>query len=148
MSLARRLADRTARNHGRDPWKVAARLGLRVRRVGLPGAHREMYVQRHGDDAASGLAIAKDADQTEARELLAHGIAHHLMHVGDRVSGRSRAIWSGRHEREAEDFAAYLLVPEHRFRQLVSDTARAQAAELAEGCQVTERLARRRLSLG
>jgi len=107
-----------------------------------------MYVQRHGDDAASGLAIAKDADQTEARELLAHGIAHHLMHVGDRVSGRSRAIWSGRHEREAEDFAAYLLVPEHRFRQLVSDTARAQAAELAEGCQVTERLARRRLSLG
>jgi hypothetical protein len=146
MTLARELAEKVARNHGRDPWKVADRLGLRVRRVALPGQVRELYAQRKGRGA--GLAIARDAGPMEARELLAHGIAHHLLHVGDRVTGRSPAVWSGRHEREAEDFAACLLVPERRLAQLVGETAAVQVAELADTCDVSPRLARRRLRLG
>ena len=146
-TLAREVADRVARNHGRDPWKVAERLGLRIMRTNLPRPHRELYAQRH-DRAVAGMAIAKDAGERETRELLAHGIAHHLMHVGDRVTGRSRAIWSGRHEREADDFAAYLLIPPHRLERVTTDTARAQAAEVAETCDVSEVLARRRLRLG
>lgn len=148
MTLAREFADRTARNHGRDPWKVARRLRLKVRRMALPSPHRELYAQRHGPAPAAGLAIARDASPIEARELVAHGLAHHLLHVGDRVSGRSQAVWSGRHEREADDFAALLLVPANRLDRLTADSMRGQAAELAEQCDVSERLARRRLRLG
>lgn len=147
MTLAREFAERIARNHGRDPWKVAARLGLRVRAVDLPGGQRELYAQRGGPRPVAGLAIARDASEDEARELLAHGIAHHLLHVGDRVTGRSPAAWSGRHEREADDFAAFLLVAPRRLENLTTDTLRGQAAELAEACGVSERLARRRLRL-
>ena len=147
MTLASTLADRTARNHGRDPWKVAARLGIRVKRMDLPAPHRELYAQRHGAGGSAGLAIAKSASDLEARELLAHGIAHHLMHVGDRVSGESSAIWSGRHEREADDFAALLLIPPYGLSRLTAGSAQGQVAELSEEWCVSEPLARRRLRL-
>lgn len=147
MTLAARLAARTARNHGRDPWKVAARLGLRVKRVDLPGAHKELYAQRGGAQGNAALAISKGAGDSETRELLAHGLAHHLMHAGDRVSGQSRAVWSGRHEREADDFAALLLIPDHALQALADGSAQCQVAELSESCDVSEALARRRLRL-
>lgn len=148
MTLAQRTADSVARNHGRDPWKVAARLGLRVRRKTLPPPHRELYVERHGPRKTAGLAIAKDADAQESRELVAHGIGHHLLHVGDRVTGTSSAVWSGRHEREAEDFAALLLVPPYRLKDLPGDSQQGDVACLSEACDVSETLARRRLRLG
>lgn len=148
MTLARRLADDVARNHGRNPRKVAKRLNLKVRRKDLPVPHRELYVERHGPRAAAALAIARDAQEDEARSLIAHGIGHHLMHAGDRVTGETRAVWSGRHEREAEDFAALLLMPARRCEEVADRDPRAAAAELAELCQVTEELAARRLRLG
>lgn len=148
MTLAARTADTVARNHGRDPWKVARRLGVRVRRKRLPAPHRELYVERHGAKRSAGLAIAQDASAREARELVAHGIGHHLLHVGDRVTGRSSAVWSGRHEREAEDFAALLLIPAYRLRELPGDSHQGDVALLSEACDVSEPLARRRLRLG
>ena len=147
MTTARRIAEHTARNHGRDPWKVASRLGVRVSRARLPGRHREMYVERHGLAPASAVVIATDADDAEARELLAHALGHHLMHAGDRVSGQSQAVWSGRHEREAEDFAALLLAPDYRLAKLAGGPE-AHAVELAESCGISLDLARRRLRLG
>ena len=147
MSLAAQMANKTARNHGRDPWKVAARLRLRVKRASLPSPHRELYVQRHRPRPVAGLAIANNANAEEERELLAHGIGHHLMHAGDRVTGTSRAVWSGSHEKQAEDFAALLLIPRYQLRQLEGREPKKDVAELAERCQVSERLARRRLRL-
>lgn len=146
MTLAATLAERTARNHGRDPWKVAARLGIRVMRFDLPEPHRELYAQRQASGEA-GLALTNTASDSECRELLAHGIAHHLMHVGDRVSGKSSAIWSGRHEREADDFAALLLIPPRGLTQLTATSAQGQVAELSEAWDVSESLARRHLKL-
>lgn len=147
MTLARRAADAVARNHGRDPWSVARRLRLRVRRSSLPSPHRELYVQQLRGRRRAGLAIAKDASREEARELVAHGIAHHLLHAGDRVTGGSTAVWSGRHEREADDFAAYLLIPAWRFRELAGEDSQADVADLSDRCSVSEGLARRRLRL-
>jgi hypothetical protein len=145
--LAREFAESVSRNHGRDPWKVAARLRLRVRRAKLPGQHQELYVQRRSGKRAAALVIASGVRGGEARALVAHGIAHHLMHAGDRVSGESRAVWSGRHEREAEDFAALLLMPDKRLRHLERESLQKDVADLAEDCEVPEALARRRLAL-
>lgn len=145
-SLAARRATRIADRHGRDPWKVAKALRLPVYRLRLPRPHRELYVELRGHVA--GLVIAADAGEREARELLAHGLAHHLLHVGDRVTGRSRALWSGAHEAQADDFAAYLLVSDEDLAGLVNvDDEGALRAELVERCGVSPKLARRRLRL-
>lgn len=144
-SVAARRAVGIAERYGRDPWQVASALKLPVYRLPLPRPHRELYVEHRGH--AAGLVIAHDANAREARELLAHGLAHHLLHVGDRVTGRSRAVWSGMHERQADDFAAYLLVPDETLRQLGDADEGALGAELTERCGVSPRLARRRLRL-
>ena len=146
MSLAERLANQIAAEHGRDPWLIAEALELRVLRLPLPEPHRELYVLEHRSSTA-GLIVSPSASTTEARELVAHGLAHHLLHLGDRVSGGSPAIWSGRHEREADDFAACLLIPRDALEAFIGEIDEPSLWEVSQHFGVTEVLAGRRMAL-
>lgn len=144
MTLAERRARETAERFGRDPERVAAALGLISARDALPGGHREVYFDRAGQ---AGVIVDRSLDRVESRAMLAHGIAHHLLHAGNRVSGTSRAIWSGRHEREAEDFAACLLVPGETLGAWREALDPQPLAVLAAELAVPNELVRRRLGM-
>lgn len=111
----------------------------------LPSVCREVYFDRV--DGRPGIILAADADEQEARELLAHGIAHHLLHTGNRVSGCGTRLWSARHEREADDFAAHLLVPEARLLDELRAIDVRPVADIAAVLDVSEALLKRRLQL-
>jgi Zn-dependent peptidase ImmA (M78 family) len=145
MSLVERTASQTLAHHGSDPWKVAGALGVGVFRDRLPVPHREIYFSL--DTGQSGIIVAADAGRREAQELIAHGLAHHLLHAGNRISDLNGAIWSGRNEREAEDFAACLLVPEQQLRWELDVLDQPSMEEVADKFGVSEGLLRRRLSL-
>jgi Zn-dependent peptidase ImmA (M78 family) len=147
MLLAERLAQSVARAYGRDPWQIANAIDLPVYRERLPGSHRELYIEEHRPFGLRALVIAAEADAREARELLAHGLAHAFLHVGDRLTGRSRAIWSGRHEREADDFAACLLIDPEALEAAARRLDEPSRWELSEQFDVSEALIDRRLHL-
>jgi Zn-dependent peptidase ImmA (M78 family) len=145
-SLAKRFATKTAELHGSDPLRVAAALGVPIYRDRLSGPCREVYFSL--DDGREGIIVAADASLQEARELVAHGLAHHLLHCGHRLGNQRRqAIWSGRHEREADDFAAYLLVPDARLLHHIRVIDQPPIDELALDLGVSQGLLRHRLRL-
>jgi enoyl-CoA hydratase/carnithine racemase len=147
MLLAERLAQRVVSDYGRDPWLVAAAIDLPVYEADLPGRHRELYIEERRPGGVRALALAAAAEPMEARELLAHGLAHYFLHVGDRLTGRSRAIWSGRHEREADDFAACLLIDGGALAQALRRFDPPTAWELCEQFSVSAALLERRMGL-
>jgi Zn-dependent peptidase ImmA (M78 family) len=90
------------------------------------------------------------------RHLIAHGLAHHLFHrnvkanyfLGERDNRFN--YWKQRkQEREAEVFAAYLLIPEDKLNALLKQDWTQESLdpipELAEEFQVSENFMRKRL---
>lgn len=146
MTLAAQVATDIAARYGRDPWDVAAGIGLPVFEERLPSACDEVYVA-DPEFAVQALIVSRAKSGTEARELVAHGIAHHLLHAGNRLVRDPRVHWTSRHEREADDFAAYLLVGEEELRESGSAMDGPTEFELAEHFSVTTDLIRRRLEL-
>lgn len=143
MSRPQRVAEQTADRHGRDPWAVAESLGIPVYRMRLPSRYREVYFDT---GAVRAIVICPDASVVETRELLAHGLAHHLLHAGNRL-GAGPAGWFHANEREADDFAATLLVPTDRLRAAISSVDAPCLWDLALQFQVSEHMIRRRLRL-
>lgn len=143
MSNAERIAHGIVSRLGRDPWKVAHAEGIEVHHLPFPRGYREMYL----NDPTTGpaIAIADDAREPEARELLAHGLGHHFLHVGNRMTSIPLNSMT-RREREAEEFAAVLLID---FQAILSSDVHSQrdAWRLAQHVSVSEGLARTRLSL-
>jgi len=64
------------------------------------------------------IGIADWLDEPERRRHLAHALGHHLMHRGNQLSFRTwQKINRWKQEREAEEFAAHLLVPEEELEK-------------------------------
>ena len=89
------------------------------------------------------IGLAEGLDQRQRRYLIAHALAHHLMHCGNQLSFHS---WQKttllKQEREAEECAAHLLMPEEELEQV----GQMPVWELVEYFGVPERLARQRLT--
>ena len=90
------------------------------------------------------------------RHLIAHGLAHHLFHRNTRVNyflderdNRFNYWKHRRQEKEAEVFAAYLLIPEEKLNELLKQdwvqNSPDPIPELAEEFQVSENSMRKRL---
>jgi len=65
------------------------------------------------------IGIAADLDASERRYLAAHALAHHLLHCGNQLffyDWDKTITW--KQEREADDCAAHILMPEEVFRKL------------------------------
>lgn len=146
MTIAARLAAETARVHGRDPWQAAEELQLPIFVEPLPQGCDELYVEEPTTGSRA-LVIDTGLSQNSARYLVAHGLAHHLLHVGNRVWGSKKTLWSGRHEREADDFASCLLIPEAELQTMLEAVDPPSIDEVADHFGVSVAVAARRIGL-
>ena len=88
------------------------------------------------------IGIARGLDLRERRHLIAHALGHHLMHCGNQLSFHGQQqVQRSRQEREAEEFAAHVLMPEKELETMGQPTA----WEVAEHFDVPEQMAALRL---
>jgi len=130
---------------------LASKLGAEVVEMSLGRIIKEMYIKDEGV-----IVIDPNLHPYKKRHLIAHALAHHLFHRKDKVNyfleGKENGFneWLMRkHEREAEVFAVYLLIPEDILNELLKQEWVKESpdpvAELAEEFQVSENFMRKRL---
>ena len=89
------------------------------------------------------IGLAQGLNQAERRHLIAHALAHHLLHSGNQMSFHDWQKASlHKQEREAEECAAHILVPEEELAKLDN----VPVWEIAEYFGVPEELARQRVT--
>ena len=137
MKRVIKLANRILSDYGTDLDQIAESLGLNVMQEKLEGRLREFYVP-------GSIVISEDLSKKEKRELVAHAIGHHLLHAGNHLSMQKRIYSFGNyHEKQANVFAACLLIPIKKLMRMISNKARVD--EIAEYFGVREELVRLRL---
>jgi Zn-dependent peptidase ImmA (M78 family) len=132
---------------------LASRLGAEVVEIPLGKIIKEVYIKDEGV-----IVIDPSLHPYKKRHLIAHGLAHHLFHRNVRVNyflderDDKFNYWKQRRqEKEAEVFAAYLLIPEDRLNEKLREEWVQESPdpvpELAEEFQVSENFMRKRLKL-
>jgi Zn-dependent peptidase ImmA (M78 family) len=130
---------------------LAAQLGAEVIEIPLGRIIKEVYLKDLGI-----IVIDPSLHPYKKRHLIAHGIAHHLFHRKRRVNyfldhtkNFRRTVNVRRQEREAEVFAAYLLIPEEKLGEILKEEWVKESPdpipELAEEFQVSPHFMRKRL---
>ncbi|MFZ6016825.1 MAG: ImmA/IrrE family metallo-endopeptidase [Nitrospirota bacterium] len=137
---------------------LASKLGVEIYEILEAKNIKEVYFPD-----LRAIAINPDLPPYERNYLIAHALGHHLFHkVGlkrDYINLHERGVFGslelGRREisikeREADIFAAYLLIPEEKLTPLLEEDRIKEAhsdplSELAEEFQVPEELMRRRV---
>jgi Zn-dependent peptidase ImmA (M78 family) len=124
---------------GCDLERIARKLGLIVLEEELAGRLSEVYF---GD----AIVVKRDLPRAVKRELIAHAIGHHLMHAGNHLTLQDNTYSFGNyHERQANVFAAWLLVPEEELSTKLE--AGKSIPDLAHDFGVTDELMLFRLQL-
>lgn len=133
-------ANQICANFGTDLEQIADGLGLSViYNDKLVGRMKEYYFRER-------IVVRADLPVREKRELVAHAIGHHLFHAGNHLAMQKRIYSFGNyHEKQANVFAACLLIPLGSLLRLMADRARLD--EIAEHFQVREELVRLRLKV-
>jgi Zn-dependent peptidase ImmA (M78 family) len=132
---------------------LASQLGAKVIEEPLGRIIKEMYIK----DLAI-IVIDPNLHPYKKRHLIAHGIAHHLFHRETHVNyfikeGEDflKTLKIQKQEREAEIFAAYLLIPEKKLNKILKEHWVKESPdpipELAEEFQVSPHFMRKRLEL-
>jgi len=89
------------------------------------------------------IGIAQGLDSKERRHLIAHALAHHLLHCGNQLAFHQH--WQGmpvRQEREAEVCAAHILMPGPELAKVIN----LSVWDLADHFDVPEELAFQRIN--
>ena len=124
---------------GRDLDRITDSLGLSVMYEKMSGRMKEFYLR-------GSIVIREDLSVREKRELVAHAVGHHLFHAGNHLAMQKRIYSFGNyHEKQANAFAACLLIPLAKLSRLMADRARID--EIADHFQVREELVRLRLMI-
>lgn len=132
-------ANRISRAYGNDLDQIAESLGLNVIPQKMEGRLREFYV-------SGSIVVNENLSNRERRELVAHAIGHHLLHAGNHLAMQKRIYSFGNyHEKQANVFAACLLMPLDRLEGFISNRSRID--EIANHFQVREQLVRLRLKV-
>ena len=98
-----------------DPEKILIKLGVDVLDVPLAGRVKELYFKDH-------VVLKEGLEKEERRQLLAHALCHHLLHAGNHLILKTRKYSFGNyHEKQADVFAAFLLMPEAKLEKLIDD---------------------------
>jgi len=89
------------------------------------------------------IGIANHLESGERRYLIAHALGHQQMHRGNQLSFKDwQHACLTKQEREADEWAAHVLIPEHELAvQGITSTW-----EIAEHFGIPEELARRRIT--
>jgi len=89
------------------------------------------------------IGIAQGLGSKERRHLIAHALAHHLLHCGNQLSFHyQQQGMPARQEREAEACAAHILMPGLELAKVIN----LSAWELADYFDVPEELAYQRIN--
>jgi len=138
MNIAKRKAEEIINKYGNNLQDILSSESIHVAEVPLAGRLKELYF---GD-----VIILKDSlGSAEKKELTAHALGHHFLHAGNHMAASSGAYsWDKLQERQAEVFAAYLLMPKLRLTTRHYQTA---VLNLADEYNVTEKFAGFRLKL-
>ena len=132
-------ANRISGIYGNDLDHVAESLGLSVIPQKMKGRLKEFYVQ-------GSIVINENLSNREKRELVAHAMGHHLLHAGNHLAMQKRIYSFGNyHEKQANVFAACLLMPLEELACFISNRSRID--EIANHFQVREDLVRLRLKV-
>ncbi len=124
---------------GTDLDAVTDSLGLSVLYEDMTGRMKEFCFR-------SSIVVRSDLSKREKRELIAHALGHHLFHAGNHLAMQKRIYSFGNyHEKQANAFAACLLIPLASLLRLIADRSRID--EIAEHFQVREELVRLRLMI-
>lgn len=139
MNRVIELANRIRGKYGTDLDEIAESLGLSVIPEKLEGRLTEFYVP-------GSIVINEKLSEEQKRELVAHAIGHHLLHAGNHLAMQKRIYSFGNyHEKQANVFAACLLMPLRDLARFIS--GRSRIDEIAEYFQVREELVRLRLKV-
>jgi Zn-dependent peptidase ImmA (M78 family) len=133
-----------------DPELLASKLGAEVVEIPLGKIIKEVYIKDEGV-----IVIDPNLHPYKKKHLIAHGLAHYLFHRNTRTNyflnerdNRFNYWKQRRQEKEAEVFAAYLLIPEDKLKEkLKQDWVKESpdpVPELAEEFQVSENFMRKR----
>ena len=132
-------ANRISEIHGNDLDQIADSLGLNVVPQKMEGRLKEFYLR-------GSIVINENLSNREKRELVAHAIGHHLLHAGNHLAMQKRIYSFGNyHEKQANVFAACLLMPLEDLSRFISNRSRID--EIANHFQVREDLVRLRLKI-
>ena len=89
------------------------------------------------------IGIAEGLNKRERRHLIAHALAHHILHCGNQLSFRDwQKTTVVKQEREAEECAAHILMPETELARVIDISV----WEIAEYFGVPKELACQRIS--
>ena len=89
------------------------------------------------------IGVAKGLSPKEIRHLAAHALGHHLLHCGNQLWFQEWQPTSLlKQEREADEFAAHILIPETELIQL----GKVNVWEVADRFGVLENLAHQRIT--
>ena len=89
------------------------------------------------------IGLAEGLDDRERRYLIAHALAHHLLHRGNQLAFHElQRINLYKQEREAEECAAHILMPESELAKL----GRMTTWEMSDYFGIPDELARKRVS--
>lgn len=129
----------TEKHKTNNPEIVLKRLGIDVLDVPLAGRMKELYFKDH-------VVLKAGLSKPERRQLLAHALCHHLLHAGNHLRSKDRSYsFDNYHEKQADVFAAYLLIPESKLEKLIDDNL--TIYDLAEKFDVTPYFAKFRIGL-
>lgn len=139
MNRARRKAEEVFKKYGNDLPDILDSLDIEVIGVPMSGRLKEIFFGDH-------IVLRNDLSAQEKRELTAHALGHHFMHAGSHYAA-SRKIYtfSNYHEKQANIFAAYLLIPEHELLNTIYPDV--TTADIAESFEVSTEFAAFRLEL-
>lgn len=139
MNRARRKAEEVFKEYGNDLPALLQRLDIEVLEVPMNGRLKEIFFGDH-------IVLKNDLSDQEKRELTAHALGHHFLHSGSHYAA-SRKIYtfSNYHEKQANIFAAFLMIPETELERLIYPDLK--ASEIAESFEVTPEFATFRLEL-
>ncbi len=139
MMKAVKKAEEIYNKYGNDLEKILRKEKIDVLEVPLAGRFKEIFF---GD-----YIVLKDSlSPEEKRELTAHALAHHYLHAGSHYAASKKIYtFSNFHERQANVFAAYLLMPDKKFEKVLYPDV--QIDELSSKFDVTNKFASFRLKL-
>jgi Zn-dependent peptidase ImmA (M78 family) len=122
-----------------NPEAILKKLGIDVLDVPLAGRMKELYFRDH-------VVLKAGLEKPERRQLLAHALCHHLLHAGNHLANKQRPYsFQNFHEKQADVFAAYLLMPESELEKLIDDNL--SIYDLAEKFEVMSYFAKFRIGL-
>lgn len=138
MNIAKRKALEIVNKYGSNLQDIIDAEGIGIIEYPLVDRLKELYF---GDF----IVLKQGLPESERKELIAHALGHHFLHAGNHLAASSGAYsWDKLQERQAEVFAAYLLMPKLRLTTRHFQTAR---ANLVEDYGITEKFAGFRLKL-